>query len=184
MNLQFVKYFLVLSSTENFTNSARQLNVVQSTFSAGIKKLEEQLDVQLFERNNRSVKLTEHGRLFLPKAKDLLDQWVDIEQSFKVHDNETIRIGFVQNISISDVLQHINAFKKENALSTIDILEEKERKLHELLGKGEIDAFFSDDNESNSDFNQLTVATEKLYLAINANHLVAKKRCHKTSGFE
>ncbi len=175
MNLQFVKYFLVLSSTENFTNGAKQLNVVQSTFSAGIKKLEEHLNVQLFERNNRSVKLTKHGLAFLPKAKKIINQWTDIEHSFNIYNTEAIKIGFVQNISISDVLQYVNDFKKENSLSRIDILEEKDNKLFELLKKGEIDAFFSDSDENFSDLEQITVATEKLYIAININHSITKK---------
>ena len=159
MNLQFIKYFLVLSSTENFTNGAKQLNVVQSTFSAGIKKLEEHLDVQLFERNNRSVKLTKHGLSFLPKAKNLLNQWSDIEQSFNIYNTESIRIGFVQNISISDVLQYVNDFKKENSLSKIDILEEKDKRLQELLKKGEIDAFFSNNYQ---DYSYIHIITSKL----------------------
>jgi len=162
MNLQFVKYF----------------------FSAGIKKLEEHLDVQLFERNNRSVKLTKHGHIFLPKAKNLLNQWSDIEQSFNLYNTESIKIGFVQNISVNDVLQYINDFKTENALSKIDIQEEKDKKLHELLKKGEIDAFFSDENEGVSDFEQITVATEKLYFAINIDHPTTKKDVLKLSDLE
>ncbi len=184
MNLQFIKYFLVLSSTENFTNGAKQLNVVQSTFSAGIKKLEEHLAVQLFERNNRSVKLTQQGLIFLPQAKNLLNQWSDIEQGFNIYNTESIKIGFVQNISISDVLQYVNNFKKENSLSKVHILEEKDKKLYELLKKGEIDAFFSNNNQKYSDLEQISVATEKLYFAININHPIAKKETIKLQDIE
>jgi len=183
MNLQFIKYFLVLSSTENFTNGAKQLNVVQSTFSAGIKKLEEHLGVQLFERDNRSVKLTKFGHHFLPKAKKLLNQWSDIEHDFNIINSESIKIGFVQNISINDILQYVNDFKKENSLSKIDIIEEKHKKLCDLLQKGEIQAFFSDNNTKFSDFEQITVATEKLYFAISVNHSFAKKRTIKLQDF-
>ncbi|WP_103071172.1 LysR family transcriptional regulator [Aquimarina sediminis] len=175
MNLQFIKYFLVLSSTENFTKGAKQVNVVQSTFSAGIKKLEEHFGVQLFERNNRNVKLTKYGQQFLPKAKELLNKWSDIEQDFNVINLESLRIGFVQNLSINDILHYVNDYQKLNSLSKIVITEDKHEKLYELLQQGEIHAFFSDKNSISTDFEKIPVAVEKLYFAINADHPLAKK---------
>lgn len=175
MNLQFVKYFLVLSSTENFTNGAKQVNVVQSTFSAGIKKLEEHLGVQLFERDNRNVKLTKYGRHFLPKAKDLLNKWSDIEEDFNLVNFELLKIGFVQNISVNDVLHYVNSYQKLNSISKIDIVEEKHDKLCKLLQKGEIHAFFSDNETLLTEFEKMTVATEKLYFAIHSDHSLAQR---------
>ena len=55
MNLQFVKYFAALAEVGNFTQAAEKVHVVQSTFSTGIKKLEQQLNCKLFYRDNRQV---------------------------------------------------------------------------------------------------------------------------------
>ncbi|WP_108870186.1 LysR family transcriptional regulator [Aquimarina aquimarini] len=170
MNLHFIKYFVTLSTTKNFTKAAKEVHVVQSTFSSGIKKLEQHLGVKLFERNNRSVKLTQHGEDFLPKAKKMIHQWYEIEEDFNIRNIESLKLGFVQNVSINDVLHFVNDYKKKNPVLHINIIEEKHDALLDALQRNKIDAFFTEKDIDEVMFEKMTVATEKLYFLIHCDH--------------
>lgn len=55
----------------SFTRAADRLHVVQSAVSAGVRNLEKELGVMLFDRSAHSVKLTDAGRALLPEARAL-----------------------------------------------------------------------------------------------------------------
>ena len=64
--LNTLRAFRVAAATLSFTEAAEQLFVTQAAVSHQIKALEEFLGKALFERGNRSLKLTEAGRQYLP----------------------------------------------------------------------------------------------------------------------
>lgn len=64
MNLQQLEYFKVIAETKNFTVSSNILSVTQPALSKAISKLEKELDVKLFERDGRNIKITEFGNEF------------------------------------------------------------------------------------------------------------------------
>jgi LysR family transcriptional activator of nhaA len=68
LNYNHLRYFRAVAHTGNLTRTAEQLNVSQSALSVQIKRLEEQLGHQLFERRGRALHLTEAGRIALDHA--------------------------------------------------------------------------------------------------------------------
>jgi len=72
MNSQQLETFLCASETLNLTETGKRLNFAQSSITAHIKKLEEELGYDLFERVGRRVVLTAQGVLFKDKASKLL----------------------------------------------------------------------------------------------------------------
>lgn len=64
MELRQLKYFLKAKELLNFTEAAKLLNISQSTLSQQIKQLEDELDVQLFNRIGKRIILTEAGEMF------------------------------------------------------------------------------------------------------------------------
>lgn len=60
-----LKTFAVVAETEHITRAAERLNCVQSAVSMQVKRLEDALQVRLFERRGRGIKLTEEGRILL-----------------------------------------------------------------------------------------------------------------------
>src|SRR6266702_4891751 len=65
--------FVAVAETGNFTRAARRLGVSISQVSREINRLEERLGTQLLVRNTRRVALTENGRLFERRCRQLID---------------------------------------------------------------------------------------------------------------
>ncbi|OYN77126.1 LysR family transcriptional regulator [Mycolicibacterium sphagni] len=72
MNLQQLRYAVALAETQSFTKAAESVFVVQSALSQQIRKLEDELGVQLFERTTRSVSLTPAGEALMPAVQQVL----------------------------------------------------------------------------------------------------------------
>ena len=61
INLNLYKIFYEVALSESISNAAKKLYITQSAVSKAIKKLEEELNTELFYRNSKGVKLTEKG---------------------------------------------------------------------------------------------------------------------------
>jgi LysR family transcriptional regulator, transcriptional activator of nhaA len=68
LNYNHLRYFWAVAHDGNLTRTAVRLNLTQSALSVQIRKLEEQLGQELFERRGRQLHLTEAGRIVLDHA--------------------------------------------------------------------------------------------------------------------
>lgn len=85
-NLRQLKAFVTVVDYKSFTRAAKALFMTQPAISAQIKALEERLDVQLMERNDKNVVLTEEGQIFYDEAKKILsifDGFIDTMDEIK-----------------------------------------------------------------------------------------------------
>lgn len=87
-----LRYFVAVAEELHFTNAAQRLHIAQPTLSRQIRQLERQLDVVLFDRNQRSVALTVAGKELLDGARKILDLWQDTNESLQ-EAGEVLRIG-------------------------------------------------------------------------------------------
>lgn len=74
MNINQLKYFVVVANQESITNAAKILYVSQPAVSKTIKQLEEELDIKLFDRTGRTLKLNRAGKLFYSYVNDSLEE--------------------------------------------------------------------------------------------------------------
>lgn len=79
MNIDHLKLFVRLASTNNISVAGRELALSPAVSSAYISKLEACLGVRLVHRTTRKVSLTEEGKAFLPYAEDVL---VSVEAAY------------------------------------------------------------------------------------------------------
>ena len=72
VELRDLRYFLAVADELNFTRAAQQLHMSQQALSVAIRRLEQRLGVQLFDRSPRSVQLTSAGVALVPAAQRTL----------------------------------------------------------------------------------------------------------------
>lgn len=75
MDTRLLKLFLSLADTLHFGRASELNHISPSALSRSIKQLEDEVGVDLFERNNRTVTLTHEGELFRDYAREALLQW-------------------------------------------------------------------------------------------------------------
>ena len=69
--LRHLRYFLIVAEELHFRRAAERLHIAQPALSRQIQQLEAAIDIQLFERTNRKVMLTEAGEVFYSEAKKI-----------------------------------------------------------------------------------------------------------------
>jgi DNA-binding transcriptional LysR family regulator len=74
VDLRQLELFVAVAEEEHVTNGARRAHVTQSTASATVRSLEQELGVELFHRIGRRISLTYAGRLLLDRARVLLGE--------------------------------------------------------------------------------------------------------------
>jgi DNA-binding transcriptional LysR family regulator len=74
IDLNEIRFFVLVAQTRSFTQAAERLNVPKSSVSRAIGRLEERLGVKLIERTTRSVRLTEIGRLYLTHCQRVMGE--------------------------------------------------------------------------------------------------------------
>lgn len=72
-----LSYFIAVAENESFSKAAESIYVTQPLLSQHISALERLLDAKLFERNTKSIKLTEFGEYFYRKAKEIVSKTND-----------------------------------------------------------------------------------------------------------
>jgi DNA-binding transcriptional LysR family regulator len=95
MDIQQARTFLAITAHGSFLEAARQLHLTQSTVSARIQRLEDELGARLFVRNRSGASLTAAGRRFLEHAKRLVrtEEQAHHDIGLPSRYRATIRIG-------------------------------------------------------------------------------------------
>jgi len=101
MTLTQLRYMLALSRHGSFGKAARQCLVAQPTLSIQIQKLEQELGVEIFDRNSTPVRLTEPGRRVEARARRILDEADGLLEEFTETDviQGRVRLGIIPTIS-------------------------------------------------------------------------------------
>lgn len=81
-NLEPILIFITVAEMGSFTRAADSLGIQKGRASTAIRKLEEDVGVRLLHRTTRSVQLTEDGRAFRARARDLLAEVDDLHSMF------------------------------------------------------------------------------------------------------
>ena len=72
MNIDHLRYFLVLSQEMHYSRAAQRLNISQSGLSHAIVTLEKELGVSLFQKSGRGIALGRFGEALLPQAQQIV----------------------------------------------------------------------------------------------------------------
>lgn len=143
-NFDFNKYraFYAVAECKSFSKASETLHLSQPAISHAIKELENQLDKKLFIRENKTVKLTEEGKILLVYIEKAFNNIILAERALKETTEElcgNIRIGIYSHISLFMLPKLINNFLKENPKATIDVYSSSSQELKEKLKNKELD---------------------------------------------
>ncbi|OGT31749.1 MAG: hypothetical protein A3E87_02070 [Gammaproteobacteria bacterium RIFCSPHIGHO2_12_FULL_35_23] len=114
MNIRDLQYLITLYETKHFGKAAEKCFVSQPTLSMQIKKIEEELEIQLIERNNKPVLFTPVGEKIVDKARIIIQQVSDIKQVAKAAKDPfcaTIQLSLIPTIGpylLPKILPKIN----------------------------------------------------------------------------
>ena len=181
MNLQQLQYFKVISQTKNFTTASNILSITQPALSKAISKLEEELDVQLFEREGRNIKITKYGEVFLKYAESALD---DIEKGIeKIHDMKTnndniISIASTYCIGATFIPFLISNFINSHIQTRFNFNNQSTEEIFKDLKYERVDVGFFDSIEKidkYSEIETILVKKEEYVLIVPKNHHLANR---------
>ncbi len=85
LELSELQVFLVAAETENFSEAGRILQISQPAVTGHIQNLEQHLNVRLFERSGRNIRLNEVGQAFVPVVRNLLKEARRAEEFIAAH---------------------------------------------------------------------------------------------------
>ncbi len=145
MDNELLNTFLCLAKLKNFTKSAEQLHVVQSTITSRIKHLEYMIGETLFIRTNKNVTLTNAGEVFLPYAKQLLsiqDSAISRLKALELF-RDTLHIGVVHSIydgHVQDMLLH---YMQQNKNIAARVTIEHSEQLIQMLHENQLDIAYT-----------------------------------------
>ncbi|WP_396603298.1 hydrogen peroxide-inducible genes activator [Algibacter sp. R77976] len=89
MTITQLYYVLAVAENQNFTKAAAKCFVTQPTLSMQIQKLEDQLDVQIFDRSKKPIELTEVGKKIVTQARNI------VNESYRIQDIVDQQKGFI-----------------------------------------------------------------------------------------
>ncbi len=179
MTLTELRYIITLAREKHFRKAAERCYVSQPTLSVAIKKLEEELDLTIFERSRTEVQVTPLGEKIIAQARKVLEE-ADVIKAIanegKGQLNTPLRVGAIFTIG-PYLFPHIIRHIKDSAPNMPLILEENYTSvLRQKLRHGEIDVIVISlpFNEPNTEV--LDLYDEPFRILIPAAHPLAEKK--------
>lgn len=93
MTLQQILYALTIEKEGTMNKAAESLFIAQPTLSSAIKELEKELNIQIFERHSKGVKVTNEGRVFLDQARQIYSQFEVLKENYGPKSNLKHKFG-------------------------------------------------------------------------------------------
>lgn len=112
MTILQLKYVIAIASSKSFREAASRLFVSQPALSSTIRELEEELNIQLFERTNKGIRLTDQGKEFLAYAKEAVSQYELIEDRYLDRDLDKKHFSVSMQHYVFAVHAFINVVKE------------------------------------------------------------------------
>ena len=161
MTLTELRYIVTLAQEQHFGRAAERCHVSQPTLSVGVKKLEDELGVLIFERSKTAVRLTPVGEGIVTQAQKVLEQAQSIRELAQAGKNQLaapLKVGAIYTIGPYLFPHLIPQLHKAAPQMPLYIEENFTHVLRDKLRTGELDAIIVA-----LPFNEADVLTKPLY---------------------
>ncbi|MES2486108.1 MAG: LysR substrate-binding domain-containing protein [Bacteroidota bacterium] len=143
MTITQLQYVLAVAEHKNFTLAAEKCFVTQPTLSMQIQKLEEELDVQIFDRGKKPIQLTEVGQKIVNQAKNIVNESgriKDIVDQQKGYIGGDFKVGIIPTIMPTLLPMFMHNFIKKYPKVNLIIEERTTEEIIRMLKNGQLDA--------------------------------------------
>jgi LysR family hydrogen peroxide-inducible transcriptional activator len=142
MQIHQLRYFCAVARTGSFTRAAQHEHLAQPSLSQQIRKLEDELGTKLFDRLGRTVRLTQLGEAFLPRAEAILRQVssakLEIQEMSGVEQGKLV-IGAIPTIAPYFLPSCLASFGRKFPRVQVSVIEEVTDELLKRIHDGTID---------------------------------------------
>lgn len=178
MLLRQIEYFQSVIENGNFYEAAEQCHVSQSAISQQIKKLEDELDVKLLERHNRTFSLTPVGEHFYRKSLVITGDIAHMIRETKriaANDNKVLKIGYYKGYNGNELSEAISLFSEKYPAIDVQVIVGSHEELYHAMENGKVDLALNDQRRAfSSAYNNIVLAESSLYIEISAKNPLSK----------
>jgi LysR family hydrogen peroxide-inducible transcriptional activator len=143
MTITQLHYVLAVAEHKNFTKAAQKVFVTQPTLSMQIQKLEEELEVQIFDRSKKPIELTEVGQKIVQQARNIVnesDRIQDIVDQQKGFIGGEFRLGVIPTVTPTLLPMFLKSFTQKYSKLKLKIEELHTSAIIKKLKDGHLDA--------------------------------------------
>lgn len=179
MTITQLRYVLVVAEYKNFTKAAEKAFVTQPTLSMQIQKLEEELDVLIFDRSTKPIKLTAAGESIVNQARNIVNEAEriqDIVDQQKGFVGGEFKLGIIPTITPTLLPMFLKTFIKKYPKVHLKIEELNTDEVLKKLTEGHLDAAIAATPLENEKIKERVLYYEPFVGYLNAQHrLYAEK---------
>ncbi len=179
IELRHLRYFLAVAEEEHFTRAAAKLHVSQPTLSHQIRELEGQLNLPLFDRVGRRVKLTAAGEMLLPHARRVVRELAAAQTALdELHGLKrgALKVGIVQTVNACVIPEIVARFSEAHPGSRLACDEMAVADIESHLESGKLDLGISFLPPARKSLAGQQLFTEELVAVVATDHPLAKRR--------
>lgn len=178
MNFQQLQYFLALADELHFWRTSEKMFITQSALSRHIKTLERELGIQLFERDNRNVKLTKAGEFLRDEFRRFFSDFESITRHARLiaaGEVGTLRIGHPASITYSVLPELLKRLSENHPNLTAELVELTGTDFDRALLGYHIDIGLNRELPKVKGLVARKIFTENFAVVVAANHPLARK---------
>lgn len=187
MTITQLTYVLAIAEHKNFTKAAEHCFVTQPTLSTQIQKLEEELDVLIFDRSKKPIELTEVGRKIVKQARNIVnesDRIQDIVDQQKGFIGGEFRIGVIPTVMPTLLPMFLKTFIKRHPKVKLKIEEMTTDEIIVKIKDGHLDAAIAATPLENESIKERVLYFEPFVGYIPEHHRLYKKSKIETADLE
>ncbi|USX28985.1 LysR family transcriptional regulator [Oxalobacteraceae bacterium OTU3CINTB1] len=182
MNVKTMRYFCEVVEAGSAANAAERLFVAPTAISMQLAQLESQLGGELFDRSRRPMALTDLGKFFYPRAKELLQQMSRLDSEARgiaTGSGGWLSIGFTRSATFSLLPRVIRRFRAAYPQVQLDLVEALSEYQPAQLRQNRIDvglSRFIGDFEAPDDLTHAVKLDDPLVAALPVHHPLARRK--------
>lgn len=176
MELKDLRYFTEVANYGSFTKAAASTYLSQPTLSKSIKKLESELNVELFERSTRSLMLTDAGEIVLQQARKILgatDELSSLLDDLINLPTGNIKIGIPPLIGTLFFPGIAKTCRQQYPQVSLELIERGAKRIEQLVEEGQVDVGIIVFPTDDSKFDITPFIKEEFMLYTSSKHQFA-----------